>query len=223
VQIDTFGASWGQFVGVVPSKARIVSKISGPISLTDPEPLKTLAESGIFTLATSVDIGVAWSQDTRAFALAPATVDIGKLFAVSLEASLGNVPANIFSTDPAVVMAAASGVEIGPIELSLRDQGGLELAAAQFAKERGQPPEAGRAMLAAMLAQNAEATLQASPELRPLYEALGRFVEGNGETLTITLVPRGRVPLMQLVEAGKAPGGPAALLGSFAIEAKVHR
>jgi hypothetical protein len=78
-------------------------------------------------------------------------------------------------------------------------------------------------MLAAMLAQNAEGMLQASPELRPLYEALGRFVEGSGETLTISLVPRGRVPLMQLVEAGRAPGGPAGLLGSFAVEARVHR
>jgi hypothetical protein len=220
VQVDTFAASWGQFVGVVPSRARVVSKVSVPVSLTDPEPLKALAENGIFTLSTNADIGVAWSQDTRALALVPATVDVEKVFALSAKASLANVPREAFATDPAQVMAAAFGVEIGSIEVSLRDQGGLDLIAAQLARGQRQPPQAGRAMLSAMLAQNAQA---APPELQQLYEAVGRFAQGSGETLTIRVAPRGRVPLMQLVEAARAPGGAAGLLGSFAIEATVGR
>ena len=223
VQIDSFAASWGEFIGVIPSKARIVAKVSGPISLTDPEPLKTLAENGIFTMATNLDIGLAWSEGTGALTLAPATIDIGKLFAVSATATLGNVPRDIFSTDPNRVLMATSAVEVGPIELSLRDQGGLDLAAAQLAKSQGQPPQGARAMLSAMVAQNAQAASQASPELQAVLEAIGRFVASNGETLTIRLTPRGRVPLMLVLGAGQNPDAAAGLLSSFALEAKVGR
>jgi hypothetical protein len=223
IQIDSFGASWGQFIGVVPSKARLTSKITTPVSVTDPEPLKSLADSGIFTLASSMDIGLAWSEDTRAVTLAPATIDIGKLFAFSAKASLGNVPRDVFSTDVNQMFGAALGVEVGAIELSLRDQGGFELAAAQFAKGLGQPPEAGRAMLEAMLAQNAQAMPQADPEMQAVYDALLRFARSNGETLTITLTPKGRVPLMQLIETVRMPGGASVLMGSFAIQARVGR
>lgn len=223
IQIDSFGASWGQFVGAVPSKVRVVSKISTPVSVTDPEPLKSLADSGIFTLASSMDVGLAWSEDTRAITLAPATIDIGKLFAFSAKASLGSVPRDAFSTDINRVFAAALAVEVGPIELSLRDQGGFELAAAQFAKGLGQPPEAGRAMLEAMLAQNAQAMPQADPEVQALFDALLRFARSNGETLTVTLTPKGRVPLMQLFETARMPGGASSLIGSFTIAARVGR
>jgi hypothetical protein len=78
-------------------------------------------------------------------------------------------------------------------------------------------------MLSAMVAQNAQAASQASPELQAVLEAIGRFVASNGETLTIRLTPRGRVPLMLVLGAGQNPDAAAGLLASFALEAKVGR
>jgi hypothetical protein len=69
------------------------------------------------------------------------------------------------------------------------------------------------------LAQRAAATTQSSPELQPLFDALSRFVQGKGETLTIALKPRGSVGLLQLIEALRRDPV-AALLANFTVDAR---
>ena len=56
-----------------------------------------------------------------------------------------------------------------------------------------------------------------------LLNAIGRFVQSKGETLTIRLVPKGRVDMMRLIDAGNRGDPAATLLDGFAIEAKVGR
>ena len=36
VNIDTFGLDWGQFVGPIPSKVRLTTKMSAPLDANDP-------------------------------------------------------------------------------------------------------------------------------------------------------------------------------------------
>src|SRR5207247_9739093 len=47
VNIETFAVSWGQFVGPIPTAARVTARISGPIELTGPDVLKLLAGAGL--------------------------------------------------------------------------------------------------------------------------------------------------------------------------------
>jgi len=223
LHLETLAASWGQFVGVFPSKARISIKVAGPISSVDPEPLRTLADRGILTLAAGLDVGATWTEGAQAFTLAPAAMQVSDILSVSAKASVGNVPRDIFSIDPAKVMGAASLVQAGPIEISLRDLGGLDLAFAQLAKAEGRPPEAGRAMLLDALARSADALSQTNPDVRPVFQAIGRFVQSKGQTLTIRLTPKGRIGVLQLVEAGRGYDPMAALFAAFNIEAEVGR
>jgi hypothetical protein len=72
ITIDAINLDWGQFVGPIPSKARLTAKLTTPIDATDPT-LKPLIASGINTAAIDLDLGAGWTEASRTFALEPAT------------------------------------------------------------------------------------------------------------------------------------------------------
>jgi hypothetical protein len=219
MQLDAFNASWGRFVGGIPSQARISMKFTAPIGPLDPEPfIKMLVGAGIRALAAGVEFGTHWTEATRTVALEPANLEIGGVFALSLKASAGNVPRDIFSTDPVRVMASAVMVDAGPIELSLRDLGLVDLLAAETARTRGAGPEMGRTLILENIARNRQALAHLGPDVETLFRAVERFVQGKGETLTVRLTPRGRVGLLQFLDASKVDPV-AAMLTSFNVEA----
>jgi len=220
VHIEAFDAAWGQLVGGVPSEARLSTRLSGPIGPSDPDAfMRALAARGMANLAISLDLGARWQESEQTVVLAPATLEIRDLLALSIKASAGNVPREVLSTDLLKAMAAAPLVEAGPLELTLRDLGLIDVAAAQLGQTKGGDAEVGRALLVESLAERAAATTQSSPELQPLFDALSRFVQGKGETLTIALKPRGSVGLLQLIEALRRDPV-AALLANFTVDAR---
>jgi hypothetical protein len=220
VHVEAFDASWGQLVGGIPSEGRLSARVSGPIGASDPDAfIKALAERGIATLVLSLELGARWQEAEQRVVMAPATVEIRDVLAMSIRASAGNVRREMLSTDILKALAAAPLVEAGPVELTLRDLGLVELAAAQLGQANGGDAQAGRALLVETMAQRAAAAAQTSPELQPILDALTQFVRGKGETLTIALTPKGSVGLLQLVEAarGDAVG---ALLANFTVEVR---
>jgi hypothetical protein len=115
-------------------------------------------------------------------------------------------------------MEAAGEADVALIELTLRDLGMVDVLAAEAARSKGQGPEAGRSLMLENWTRNAEMQIQLHPSSRPFFDAMGRFLQGKGETLTVRLKPRGRVRLLSLAEAFRlAPDG--ALLAAFNIEA----
>lgn len=223
MQLDAFNAAWGQFVGGIPTRARVSTKFSAPISPLDPEPfIKMLVGAGVRALAIGADVGTSWTEAAQTLALEPATVEIGGVLALSLKASASNVSRDAFSTDPAKVMASAVLVDAGPIELSLRDLGLVDLIAAQTALSRGAGPETGRTLLLENLALKKQALTHTSPDAETLFQAMERFVQGKGETLTVRLTPKGRVGLLQFLDASKVDPV-AAMLASFTVEATTGR
>jgi hypothetical protein len=223
MQLDAFNASWGQFVGGIPSQARLSVKFSAPISPFDPEPfIKMLVGSGMRALAAAADVGSTWTEATQTVAVEPATLEIGGVFALSLKASATNVPREIFSTDPVRAMGAAALVDAGPIELSLRDLGLVDLIAAETARSRSAGPEMGRTLILENLALKKQALAQTSPDVETFYQAMERFVQGKGETLTVRLTPKGRVGLLQVLDVSKIDPL-AAMFTSFNVEATTGR
>ena len=80
----------------------------------------------------------------------------------------------------------------------------------------------GRVVLAETLTQQSEAMSKANPELRPFFQALNEFLQASGETLTISLTPKGRVGALEVVEAVRRDPV-AALLASFNVEARTGK
>jgi hypothetical protein len=173
-------------------------------------------------MTASLELGARWTEAAQTLEVAPATLEIGDLLAVSLKASAGNVPREAFSLDPVKALASVAMVEAGPIELTLRDLGALDLAAAELARAKGEGLEAGRALLADSFARKAAEFAQAPPEAQAFFDAVGQFVRTKGETLTITLTPKGRVGVLQVIE-GARRDPLAALLADFAVEARTGK
>jgi len=125
INIDTLNLSWGQFVGPIPTRARTTLKMSGPVDLTDPEPFRSLAGAGIASTSIAFDLGAAWAEGTRAFALEPVTLEVGSVLAAAASLSVANVPREVFSINPLQVVMMAAQIEAGRIELRLSDIGGV--------------------------------------------------------------------------------------------------
>ncbi|MBR0713800.1 hypothetical protein [Bradyrhizobium liaoningense] len=216
VNIDTLSLSWGQLVGSIPSKASFVAKMVVPTDPANPA-LTPLIAAGIDKLALNVDLGAAWTESSSAFVLAPATIDLGNILKAQVRIALGNVPREVFSADPAQAMQQATQIEAGAIELSLRDNGGVDLAVAQFARIQNVSRDAARRAIIEIIKTNGEGIAGSNPDVAAAVEAIARFVETSGQTLVIKLTPLGKVPVMQLLDALNAE--PMVALAQFRIEA----
>ncbi|MCP3443775.1 hypothetical protein [Bradyrhizobium sp. CCGUVB14] len=216
VTIDTLSLDWGQLVGAIPSKAHVVAKFVTPTDPSEPKQLPLIA-AGIDKLAIDLDLGAAWTEPSSSFAVTPATLDIGGIAKAQLRVALDNVPRGVFSTDPAQLMGQAARIEAGALELSLRDNGGVDLVVTQFARMQNVSRDAARQALVESIKANREQVVSANPDADAAVDAIARFVETPGQTLSIKLTPRAKAPLMQLMQLLQTD--PQSALAQFRIEA----
>ena len=216
VTIDTISLTWGQLVGSIPSKANLVVKMVTPTDPSNPTQ-RPLIMAGIDKLAIDLDLGAAWTESSGAFALAPATLDLGNLARAQARFALANVPRGLFTADPVQAMGQAAQVETGAIELSLRDSGVVDLVVTQFARIQNVSRDAARSAIVDMIRAQGEKIAASNADARVAVDALAGFVATPGQTLTIKLTPRAKVPLMQLMQLSQ--GDPESALAQFRIEA----
>src|SRR5439155_5059579 len=124
VNIENFSLDWGQFVGPIPTKVRLITKMTTPFDTADPS-LKPLIAAGLDMAVIDNDLGAAWTEATKTFALEPVSLDLGGLLKANARLSLSNVPRGVFTLNPVQAAAMAEQIEVGPLELVLRDMGAV--------------------------------------------------------------------------------------------------
>lgn len=217
VNIDTLNLSWGQFVGPIPTKARFIMKMSGPLDAADPDLFKMLVASGLRVAAVNVDLGAAWSESAKSFALEPVTLEIGGVMTAAARLSVGNVQRETFSVNPLQAAIMAAQIEAGPIEIALRDTGGIDLMLTQYARTQNVSVEAARKAITDNIRDNAMKMAAVNPDVMAIAGALTRFIENPRGTLSVKLTPKGKVAVMQIIEAMKT--APIAALARFQVQA----
>lgn len=218
VKLDGFDLNWGQFVGPIPSKARLTAKMTTPIDARDPA-MNQLIAAGLGTLSVDGDIGAEWTEAARSFVVDVPKLELGGLLKASARIALANVPRQVFSANAAQAIGAAAQIEAGTLELTLRDIGAVDLAITQFARSQNTSRDAARRTILDAIKVDREAIggANTNAEADALFAALARFVESPGQTLVIKLTPLGKVPAMQLVQMLKTD--PLLPLAQFRIEA----
>lgn len=216
VTIDTISLDWGQLVGSIPSKANLVVKMVTPTDPTRPSQ-RALVIAGVDKLAIDLDLGAVWTESSGAFALAPATIDLGNLAKAQARLALANVPRTVFTADPVQAMSQAGQIETGAIELSLRDSGVVDLIVAQFSRIQNVSRDAARNAIVEMIRAQGEKLAASNLDAKAAADALADFVATSGQTLTIKLTPLGKVPLVQLMHVLNSE--PIVALAQFRIEA----
>jgi hypothetical protein len=219
VEIETAKISWGEYAGAFPTQVRAALRISGPITSGDGEPFSQLLAAGMTTATVDFDAGARWSEASRLVVLSPFSAKLANVGSIEVNATLGNVPPSAFTLDAATFVAATAAVEAGPIEIAVRDLGGLDLIVADVARKQNLSPDAARRMLVEILTQPSAALVPSSPDLSALADAVAHFIEAPGGKLSISMTPKGRVPLLPLFAT--AQGSPAPILAQFRIQPSV--
>jgi hypothetical protein len=173
------------------------------------------------TATIDLDAGARWSEASRVAVLSPFSTRLDNIGSIEVKATLGNVPASAFTLDTATFMAATAAVEAGPIEIVVRDLGGLDLKVADVARKQNLSPDAARRTLVEAATQPSAALVQSNPDLAGLADAVSHFIEAPGGKLSISITPKGRVQLLPLFVTAK--GDPAAILAQFRIQSSVSR
>jgi hypothetical protein len=185
-----------------------------PADPSDPKEAALIA-AGIDKLAVAVNFGAAWTEASHAVVFEPASIDLGNILKAQARVTLANVPREAFSTDISQAMAQTAQIEAGAIEFTLRDTGLVDLAVAKFAQDQEISRDMARSAIIDSI--NAQRESVPNPDAATVVEAVARFVETPGQTLTIKLTPLGKVPVMQLLDLMKDE--PLTTLMQFRIEA----
>jgi hypothetical protein len=216
IRILSLQVAWGPIVGTLPTSAHYAVKAEMPIADQDGPPFKALRDAGIGRLTVALDIGSAWNEQTRTLVLSPATVELNDLLAVSLKLSIGNFSPDLLLDDPVKKELAAKALEVGALEVSVHDNGAVEFAASQVARNQAISAGDARAKMIEDMKRAARTQPRQDAELGRLVDALGRFLAKDGETLRIAVRPKGRVNLAQMFELD-----PSDALSQFNVEASV--
>ncbi len=179
VNIDLLSLDWGQFVGAIPSKARLTAKMSGPLDMNDPGQ-KMLVTAGLDRAAINLDFGAAWTEASGTFVLEPVALELGSLVKASARVALANVPRGVFSLDPLQAAGMATQIEAGTLELTLRDIGAVDLAIAQYARAQNLSRDDARQTIVDNIKAAGENAITANPDAEAAVEAIARFVETPG-------------------------------------------
>ncbi len=218
VRIEFFRLSWGKFVGSIPSAVRFAAKTTVPAELADAGVGGVLSDAGLASITTNVDFGITWDETAQTLSISPAIFEVEHAFAFSAELSLRNVPRSAFTTNPVTALAVLDQLEAGPLQISLRDTGALRTALAQYAKNNKISVDEARKEIIDSINELAKASAQNSPDVERVAQALVRFIENPGSTLTVRITPKQPVKFKQLVDG--ANGDPAAVAALFDLEVR---
>ncbi|ANW02484.1 hypothetical protein [Bradyrhizobium icense] len=218
VNVDTFSLDWGQFVGPIPSKVRLKLKMSAPIDSSDPRQ-QILLGAGLDTAAIDLDVGAAWTEASKSFALEPVSLEFGGLLKASARVSLSSVPRGLFSPDLARATAMAAEIEAGTLEFTMHDSGFLDLANTLNARVLNVSREEARRSFVDKIRDSGRHVAATKPDAAAAAEMLARFIETPGQTLIIKLAPIGKVSALRFIELFKADPDNANALAQFRIEA----
>jgi hypothetical protein len=213
VWVESFSAAWDKFIGPVPSQIRVSSRFHTTIDPAATDPVLRYLADQKRQLSVGLELGAVWNEAAHTLVISPVSADIPGLYAVKATLTMNNAPAAITSPDTATLAREMANLEVGRIEASVHDLGGLAILLQEIAREQHTTPDAIRKSMA----DTARSLAAANPEFQSLSLAIAQAVEKPGSTLRVAAIPRQRLMLGDAVGIGWTV--PLALLSQFNIEA----
>lgn len=221
-QIELFQASWGEFVGPIPTNIRVAAKVRFPATIfVDPGLIKTLQDRGLGYVSLTTSVRGEWNEKARTFALTPVVLELSDLFNASANLSISNVERETFVADSTKLPIAAAELQVGPIELSITDTGVVAFVVANTARISGISVEAARKATLEQWAKRVGTQAQSSRDIQAFSDAVGRFIATRDATLRVRLVPKGQLKVLQILDLWKLD--PIAALSKFNVGVDVNR
>lgn len=200
INLETANMSWGAFVGQFPTTGQFNFKMDMPLPTAapgTPDPFAALARAGLRTAKLRYNGKWSWQEapqtlgQTIDFEFADVATGTARL-------ELGNVTRRALLAGPDQLALTSPDMQLGPIVVTLRDQGMVKLAS--------EDPD-----LNVQRLQTIQSLKSANPMLPPdsievtaIKAGLAKFIEEPGQSLTIELVPKAPTNLAQVMAAAKS-------------------
>ncbi len=156
-------------------------------------------------IAAKVKLRVKWDEGNQRILISPFIYNLGKLYSMSIEASIGNVgKAVLEETDPKKMSILLLGATVGPITLEVKDKG-IQLFYDRLAKGTLD-------QLAADVG---------IPELEPVIANVLKLLNEPNGKFKIVVQPKSTVGLAQLV--GAVAVSPASIISLFDIKSEYNK
>lgn len=203
--IGTLDVALADYVNGIPSE--ILAKGSG-IEVPVPEGADgmQLRAIGVDKLLIDYDLSARWEESTKTIAVDAFSLASANLGGLSLKGTIANAGPELFSADPDVATAAATGLTVTELTIQVENAGLAPLLIAMGAAEESMPPEAFHKALVGLARALPLSTLGGTPDAMQLSDALGEFLEGAPTlTLTLTAIDPAGIGLADLMAAQDNP------------------
>lgn len=217
--LGNFEINAGGYIDGIPSALTAsLSHLLFPVPSRPADPrLEGLAAMGITKIDLSHGMDILWSEASREIGIREYSIDLGGLGSARLSGIIGNVPKDLFSSNMALVQAAAFGALIQSADLKIINLGIFEKALAMQAGQTSQTPAQLQQTLVAGAAMGVTAMLGGGTAARDLGNALAKFA-AEPKNLRITARAKAGLGASDLMLLSN----PAALLEKLEVSAAAN-
>jgi len=216
--VADFDLSLGNYVNGIPTM--IATKASGvdvPLPAdSEDDNVKMLLALGITQVNLGYELTAGWDQASQTIHVDKIAVSGEDLGSFAVAAVIGNAADQLFDVNTNTAMAAAMGITIKNLKFDVVDNGLAAKLIPMLAAQQNAEPEQFRTQMAGIAEGAALQLLGATDAARQLGQAVGDFISGKAQALTINVAakdPNGiTVPLLM-----QAQTNPTALSGAVDI------
>ena len=149
--------------------------------------MKDLLDAGYSKLDLSAKIAANWTESSKELALKEVSLVLADMGSVKTGLLFGNVPRELFSTDPNVMQAALLTAVVKRLDLAIVNEGFIEKMLALQAKKSGTTAETLKQQAIMGAAVGLPAILGTTAGAKTLAAALAKFIAAP-KNLTISMV-----------------------------------
>jgi hypothetical protein len=204
IGIDQLSAAWGPVIGQTPTSGQLRTTLSIPVD-ESPAPTSWLSRAGLGRANISLDGQWEWREATKTLAFGPVNMSVAGIGSASATLQLTNVTRMALIARPDLMPAAIQAITLGPIDMTVRDQGLLML----LGKDPRFPVQRQRTvsqyqMLVGGTGDNRLSVKATETAATPPWASVADFLAQPGQRLTLTITPTASVSLGSLLLSGKS-------------------
>ena len=187
--LESFDISLGNYVNGIPTQIGLSAKGAQadlPANSKE-EGVQQLLDMGIERINAGYELDLSWDEAASTIEIAKLLIEAEQLGFVDVSGYLVGASEQLFAADPQMMMMAAMGLGIAELNVSMDNEGFLDIALAQAAAEQGAPVEAFQTQLSAMANGMIVGLLGGVDQAVDLGGAVSSFVGGEAKSVDISI------------------------------------
>lgn len=182
------------------------------------ETFEQLRALGITDVDAGFRIAAAWNAASSSIAIEEVSMSGVDLATIVLAGLVNNATEDLYALDPDTALAAAMGLAVKSLDLTVTDAGLSDIVLSVVAAEQGADPATLRPVFAGLAQGTVISMMAGAADAAKLGEAINAFVSGTAKTLQIGIAAKAD-PGLGMMDFMAAEEDPTTLLGKVDISA----